>query len=64
MYIPISKKYSVSILLFFKDPNADTQWNDQLRRFNIIGQKEEIKTEEERLEITRGKKQENNLIRS
>jgi hypothetical protein len=27
-----------------------------LRRFNIIGAKEEIKTEEERLEITRGKR--------
>ncbi|CAM4928814.1 unnamed protein product [Rotaria socialis] len=36
-----------------QDPNADTQWNDQLRRFNIIGEKEEIKTEEERFEIDR-----------
>jgi len=36
-----------------QDPNADTQWNDQLRRFNIIEPKEEIKTEDERLEITR-----------
>jgi len=39
-----------------QDPNADTQWNDQLRRFNIIGPKEEIKTEDERLEITRAEK--------
>ncbi|CAF4430914.1 unnamed protein product, partial [Adineta steineri] len=38
------------------DPNANTQWNDQLRRFGIIGEKEEkedIKTEDERLEISR-----------
>jgi len=36
-----------------QNPHEDTQWNDQLRRFNIIGPKEEIKTEDERLEITR-----------
>ena len=44
-----------SAFRFFEDPNADTQWNDQLRRFNIIEPKEEIKTEEERFEISRGK---------
>jgi len=36
-----------------QNPNEDTQWNDQLRRYNIIGEKEEIKTEEERIELSR-----------
>ncbi|CAF1295315.1 unnamed protein product [Adineta ricciae] len=45
-----------------QDPNADTQWNDQLRRFNIIEPKEEIKTEEERFEISRGKNKPKNEL--
>lgn len=49
-------EYKFFLFSLFKDPNADTQWNDQLRRFNIIGAKDEIKTEDERLEETRGNK--------
>ncbi|CAF1022742.1 unnamed protein product [Adineta steineri] len=51
-----SKQFIGEKLAAEKDPNANTQWNDQLRRFGIIGEKEEkedIKTEDERLEISR-----------
>ena len=49
------------LLWFKKNPNEDTEWNDQLRRYNIIDPKEEIKTIEEREEIDRGKYRSGNL---
>lgn len=39
------------LFLFIKDPNADTEWNDILRRKGILPPKEEPKEEEEEEQI-------------
>lgn len=41
-----------SFLVFFpKDPNADTEWNDILRRKGILPPKEEPKEDEEEEQV-------------
>ena len=45
MALPHEKKCSNVLLL--QDPNADTEWNDALRRHGIIPQKEKELTEDD-----------------
>jgi len=38
-----------------QNPNENTQWNDLLRQYKIIDEKEEIKTEDERIQFDKAK---------
>lgn len=63
----IDISFSNILILFFQDPNEDTEWNDILRKKGILPPKEPEVTEEalaEMLEQTIQEKQSSGLLPS